>query len=117
MHEDGQALPDTVVQPSVEVIRDDAQTRMVVTGELDFSTVDYVRTFVEDECARSPASLALDLGGVEFADSQALRLLVTTHRTLADGGGRLLLIDASQQVRRLLEVTGLDELFLDERAA
>src|SRR3954463_5524549 len=107
MHEDGQGLPNAVVQPSVEVIRDEAQTRIVVTGELDFSTVDYVRTIVEDECARSPASLALDLAGVEFADSQALRLLVTTHRTLAGGGGRLLLIDASQQVRRLLELTGL----------
>ena len=104
------ALRDTSTGADVVVERGDTETRIIVAGELDFTTVGHVRSAIEAECKRRPETLGIDLAAVEFADSHALRLFVATHRNLERQGCRLVLIHPSEQVVRLLAITRLDEL-------
>jgi anti-anti-sigma factor len=59
---------------------------------------------VEGGCSH----LTLDTSGVSFLDSTGLRILVETARRL--GAGNLILSDPPRIVRRLIEITGLEEM-------
>jgi anti-anti-sigma factor len=56
-------------------------------------------------------TVTLDLGSVAFIDSSGLRALVVGHKALEERGGALVVANPSPTAARLLEVTGLDELF------
>jgi anti-sigma B factor antagonist len=99
-----------------EVVRDPDATRIVLTGDLDMSTVARVRPIVESACESSPGTVVLDLSAIEFVDSHGFRLLVATHRALTADGCVLVVLPPPAPVRRAFEITGLDRLFGDPRA-
>jgi anti-anti-sigma factor len=72
-----------------------------VTGEVDMSTADaMVRAATKDKTA----SARLDLRGVTFFDSAAIHALIQ----LAEHYPGALEVLPSPQVRRVLEISGLD---------
>ena len=75
-------------------------------GELDVAS----SAALEDELSRvgSPAVI-LDLRELEFIDSTALGILVKTHQRMREAGEQLAVIEGDGQVKRLLELTGLDQ--------
>ena len=100
----------------VEVVRDPDATRIVLTGELDMSTVAWVRPIVESACDSSPGTVVLDLSAIEFVDSHGFQLLAAIHRALAADGCVLVVLPPPAPVRRAFEITGLDHLFGDPKA-
>lgn len=101
----------------VDVERDGDLTRLLVTGDLDLSTVARVRLAIERACEGAPAELVIDLSAVEFLDSHGLQLLIATERTLTAEGWALNLVPPAGHVRRVFTLTGLDWFFRDEPAA
>ena len=101
---------------AAEVIRDPDATRIVLTGDLDMSTVALVRPIVESACEHSPETVILDLSAIEFVDSHGFRLLVAAHRALTADGCLLVVLPPPAPVRRAFEITGLDHLFGDPPA-
>jgi anti-sigma B factor antagonist len=83
---------------------------IAIRGELDLHTAPQL----EDRLDQVDASLLLiDLSACEFIDSTGIGLIVRTWQRLdgepdGDGGGRLALCGPGNQVRRLLEITGLE---------
>jgi anti-sigma B factor antagonist len=55
--------------------------------------------------------LLLSLRDVEYVDSAGLGELVKTHTTLERQGGRLKIVNLSQKVQDLFELTGLHKVF------
>jgi anti-sigma B factor antagonist len=55
--------------------------------------------------------LLLNLRHVEYIDSAGLGELVKTHTTLERQGGRLKIVNLSQKVQDLFELTGLHRVF------
>lgn len=53
--------------------------------------------------------VVIDLSKLEFIDSTGLGLLVRTHSARQSSGQRLVIVEGSGQVRRLLQLTGLSE--------
>ena len=102
---------------AVDVFRDGELTRIVLSGDLDLSTVGRVRVAVESACENTPANVVVDLSAVEFVDSHGLELLVTTHRSVAAEKCSLAVLPPSGHVRRVFTLTGLDWLFGDEPEA
>ena len=85
---------------------DEADPSMIrVTGEIDAHTApDMEEVFAS---ADASSELSVEMSGVSFVDSTGLRVLVSTHKRLADAGGELVLRSPSRSVMRLLEITGL----------
>jgi anti-sigma B factor antagonist len=81
-----------------------------VRGELDLSTAPQLEGPLEQALDGGEGSLLMDLSGCEFIDSTGIALLVRAWQRLdSDGDGRSLVIcSQNDQVRRVLEITGLE---------
>lgn len=77
-----------------------------VTGELDLASAPDLAAEIT---AAADGSVTLDLSGVTFIDSSALRALVVAGRELKDAGRQLLIGPRSAVVDRVLSVTQLDQ--------
>jgi anti-sigma B factor antagonist len=80
-----------------------------LAGEIDLYNANDVAAALEEVADGDPARVVIDLTGVEFVDSTALGTLVAARQRL--GGGRLVLAAPGPDVRRALEVSGLDQHF------
>jgi anti-sigma B factor antagonist len=87
---------------------DDGGTRITVRGELDFSVAARLEESIL-EARNGGEPIVLDLSGVTFLDSSALRALVSAGVALKDSGVRLQVGPRSEAVSRILEITGLDD--------
>ena len=82
-----------------------------VAGELDFDSS--TQLFASASSASEPPQpITIDMGAVTFMDSTAIGVLVQVshQRTVT-------IVNPSEQVRRILEITGLTEWFGLERDA
>jgi anti-sigma B factor antagonist len=77
-------------------------------GEIDIASAAELRECVANCVEGGCSHLTLDTSGVSFLDSTGLRILVETARRL--GAGNLILTDPPRIVRRLIEITGLEEM-------
>jgi anti-anti-sigma factor len=83
---------------------------IAVQGELDLSTAPELERPLEGVLDDGQDSLLIDLARCEFIDSTGIALLVRAWQRLdAEGNGRNLAICSdNDQVRRVLEITGLE---------
>jgi anti-anti-sigma factor len=84
-----------------------------VRGELDMNTAPDLERPLEQAMADPEASIVLDLTECEFIDSTGIALIVRSWQRIdraagAEGKGRLVLCSVNHQVRRLLEITGVE---------
>jgi anti-sigma B factor antagonist len=96
--------------PVRHVSKRDGSVVVELAGELDLYNAEELRSALHDAAARKPARLVIDLSGVEFIDSTALGVLVEIRRRL-ENRRAFLLASAGRDVRRTLEVSGLDRHF------
>ena len=105
-------------EPIVERIeRDGRVTTVVLSGELDLSTIVELQHALEAECSSSPSRLVIDIAAVEFIDSAALHVFITMRNRLADGGGSLEIVQVPERLRRIFSITKLDALLHAESTA
>ena len=85
---------------------------VAVRGELDMSTAPSLQKQLDAALADAGSSIVLDLSECEFIDSTGIALIVRTWQRLDGNGdagkGRLVLCCVNHQVRRLLEITGVE---------
>jgi anti-anti-sigma factor len=84
-----------------------------VRGELDMSTAPQLEEKLTDALADRTSAILLDLCPCEFIDSTGIALIVRTWQKLdreagGEGEGRVVLCSHNHQVRRLLEITGVE---------
>ena len=96
---------------TLTVAQRDAVADVVASGEVDIHTCDQLEATLVSLAGDGVRSISLDLGQVRFIDSSGLRALVVGHTALGENGGSLLIANPSAMTARLLEITGLDELF------
>ena len=80
-----------------------------VAGELDQSTAPELRTALVTAFGDAQDGVLVDLSDCNFIDSTGLSLLVETKRRLAEDQRRFGVCCADADVRRLLELTGIDQ--------
>ena len=79
-----------------------------VAGELDQATVPRLREELTP-ALEGDGSVIVDLDGCGFIDSTGLSLLVESRRQLTDGVREFAVCSPDDEVRRLLELTGIDK--------
>ena len=83
--------------------------RVSLSGELDISSAPRLQDDLARVEAGEPATIVLDLSGLDFMDSTGLRLLIGADSRARSAGRRLVLIQGNEMVQRVLRVTRLDE--------
>jgi anti-anti-sigma factor len=93
-------------------------TRLTLRGEFDLAGIDQFNRAVHAVETREPVALVIDMSALAFMDSSGLRALITAHERAQKGGWRLAIVPGPPAVRRVFEVTQMDErLDLIEDAA
>ena len=80
-------------------------------GEIDMGGAEALHRRVVALSGGPARDVVLDVAGVSFIDSSGLRSLIAAREDLVADGRTLRLRGASPEVRRLLELVGLMELF------
>jgi anti-anti-sigma factor len=83
------------------------QRVLEVHGELGLADIERLQEAL-DEVAAEARDLVVGLEACEFIDSIALAALLRASDRLAQNGNRLVIAGPTGQVRRILEVSGLD---------
>lgn len=85
---------------------------ITIAGELDA----YSAPAFEAALAETPidGDLRLEVSEVGFIDSTGIRAVVTVDNELREKGHRVVVVDPSPPMKRLLELTSLDQRFLVE---
>jgi anti-sigma B factor antagonist len=79
-----------------------------VFGELDQGTAPELRSVLGETLGTPTVAVLVDLSDCEFIDSTGLSLLVEAKRRLAEDRRRFGVCCPDADVRRLLELTGID---------
>ena len=85
---------------------DDAGNPVVrLSGEIDLSNAQAVRSAIEPIVGRAPALVVFDLAGLDFLDSSGLAVLLATAERVP-----VVLRQPKPIIQRLVESTGLTEI-------
>lgn len=82
-----------------------------VIGRVDNDSTERLSHAVEQALLRDRVHVLLDMHGVDFINSAGLRTLVLLYKQIVRREGRLILINPSDNVQKLLELVGLDTVF------
>lgn len=96
-------------QLQVEVRRAPDRVILALTGELDMASAPLLQGAVEAADLNASELVVLDLKGLEFVDSTGLRVILAVRKLCGERGQELAVTQGSQQVERLLSVTGVGE--------
>jgi anti-sigma B factor antagonist len=85
--------------------------RVIVTldGELDMSNAPRLQSTIEKAAVEGDAMLVLDLQRLQFMDSTGLRIILWARDRCQTSGRPFALTPGSEQVQRLLTVSGAGE--------
>lgn len=92
---------------------DDGVRVISVRGELDLNTAADLEPLLEAAVSAGDVSLLIDLTECEFLDSTGIALIVRAWQRLdrsadGEGRGRVTICSFNDQVRRVLDVTGIE---------
>jgi anti-anti-sigma factor len=96
-------------QFQVEVHRNGAVAVVSVGGELDLASGPELEAELDQLTGPDVQLVVIDLRRLDFMDSTGLSILVRAHQRLASEGTEMGLVKGSQQVQRLLDLTGVAE--------
>ena len=80
-------------------------------GELDMSTAPQLRDELHRLASDGATMVTVDLSELAFVDSTGLSVLITGLKQLRQQGGEMALRSPTPGTRRVLEITGLTEVF------
>ena len=84
--------------------------KVVLAGRLDTAGVDLVEAKFQAGVVAGGRPTIVDLTQLEFMGSLGVRMFISAARSLAAGGGRLVLFGAREPVMEVIELTGLHEI-------
>jgi anti-sigma B factor antagonist len=100
---------DSLGQPfSATVTAGSERSTVVFAGELDLAGVERARQALE-HAEEGPGMVVLDLSGLTFIDSTGLEVVLRAARRAQDTGRRLVVARPSPYVKRLFELTAIDQ--------
>ena len=109
---DSLAYAETDLPCTMTVRADGAahSSTVVVDGELDLAFADALRATLAAEQRGGRRRVRIDMSAVTFVDATALGVLANAHHQFRARGGAVVLTGAGPQIRRLLRITGLDDV-------
>ena len=91
-----------------EIRRVGTHALVILAGEIDVSTVGELYEELADLTRAGVCHVSLNVAEVTFVDSTGLSLFVSEHKRVESMNGELIIFSPPQQMRRVLEITGLE---------
>ncbi|GLX02220.1 anti-sigma-B factor antagonist [Microtetraspora sp. NBRC 16547] len=88
------------------------QAVMAIVGEIDLYTAPRLQAEFTRLLETGPERVVIDMSGVEFCDSTGMNVLLSALKRLRERGGILEVASPRPAVRKILQVTGLDSVFI-----
>ena len=95
----------------LESFASDGEVTVAVQGEIDLATAPLLFERLAEQIPEVRTRLVLDLEEVPFVDSIGLGVMARIFKRLRHGGADLVLRRPSPQVAKVLQVSGLDQVF------
>lgn len=95
----------------ITVDRTGQLARLHATGLLDAYAGELLRTTIAAEIAQGATRIELEASAIDFIDSGGLRVLVGAHSDLAARHGCLVIVEPSETVAQILQLTDLAARF------
>ena len=89
----------------------DSQHEVRLAGELDMATAAQLRDELLRLCSDGAKMVTVDMTGLVFIDSTGLSVLISALKDLRQQGGDMALRSPTPGTRKVLEITGLTEVF------
>jgi len=104
------------VEPSVGDVlyAYDGAAAIALQGEFDTTGAERFRSCVNEALETHPRSLTVDAYGLTFIDSSGLKALLHARAAATDAGVAFRVSEPSPWLRRIAEITGLEDLLTDE---
>jgi anti-sigma B factor antagonist len=99
------------VRLGIDVLTTEGVTFLSVTGDVDLATADQLQTAGEQALNALTGTLRINLTEVTFMDSTGLAALVVINNKAQAEHAVLVLEQPGAQVRRILHLSGLDQVF------
>jgi anti-sigma B factor antagonist len=96
-------------QLRIEVRHEADRVILRLGGELDMANAPRLADAIENASMDTRAMVVLDLQRLQFIDSTGLRAILSARARSQEHGQGLAITPGSQQVQRLLSVTGVSE--------
>ncbi|HEU5387382.1 MAG TPA: STAS domain-containing protein [Streptosporangiaceae bacterium] len=80
-----------------------------LTGEADITNAAELSELITGQLAGGTLHLTVDVAGLNFADTAAIRVFILAAKTLRQRGGDLVLLRPQRTLARVLEILGVDE--------
>ena len=96
-------------QLAIDVSRGDGRVTVALVGELDMASAPQLESALDDAALADAPTLVLDLQQLSFMDSTGLRIILGARENCQARGQDFAVTPGSQQVQRLLSVTGVRE--------
>ncbi|WP_172370727.1 STAS domain-containing protein [Sporosarcina jiandibaonis] len=95
---------------SVELSKEDSVQRFHIAGEIDAFTAPVLKDKLAEVQDVPGLQAELNLTDVTYIDSTGLGVFVGFYKTLKANDGYMKIIGVNDRVKRLFEITGLDEI-------
>ena len=103
----------TTKPPELSIQHEEVDGRLVVavSGDLDLGSAPALESALAN-LAPFGRPVVIDLGGVEFIDSSGMRSLLTVNEMVMTAvGSPVTLAGGTPTTKRLIELTGIDQVF------
>ena len=91
--------------------REDKQLVVEITEEIDHHVAEKIRRKVDNEITRyMPRKTIFDLSRVSFMDSAGIGMLIGRYKMMKLIGGSLEIVNISETVKRILEMSGINKI-------
>lgn len=90
------------------------QWEIQLTGELDVATSAEFRNALDVAYGQRPSNMVLELDQLSYIDSTGLGIIIGAYGKMKDQKHTIRLIHPRQNVQKLLRITQLDKLLLEE---
>ena len=84
---------------------------VALIGELDVSSAEVFKKSLNDLVDENSQNIKIDLDKLEYIDSTGLGVMVGVLKRLKVNGKGIYLSNPKSNVRKILEITGLDKIF------
>jgi serine/threonine-protein kinase RsbW len=99
-----------------KMIQNGSEARFVLGGDLIASAVDEARALMKQALQDGVTDFVVDFQNVRMIDSMGIGSLVAMHNSMTKIGGKLMIVNVSEEIFELLQSMRLDRHFVITRS-